>query len=204
MKRLLESVMITNSALFFFGAVQHAGFAIGSFHEPRIIPAAIVETLCGLSLLCGARAVLIHSRAEWRVALIANLVALGGVLWVWPPSRQVSAHARPATTSTTASCWFCSASAFSSCSSGGQYCIQAETAASREPEGTAFGSKSLDAIPTIRFPQRTLRSFSKPDTRSFIHLTLALGRSLGLSEQCGRRPRPDLPLGLDAWFRRAH
>jgi len=72
--------MITNSALFFFGAVQHAGFAIGSFHEPRIIPAAIVETLCGLSLLCGARAVLIHSRAEWRVALIANLVALGGVL----------------------------------------------------------------------------------------------------------------------------
>ena len=98
--------MITNSALFFFGAVQHAGFAIGSFHEPRIIPAAIVETLCGLSLLCGARAVLIHSRAEWRVALIANLVALGGVLWVWPPSRQVSAHARPATTSTTASCWF--------------------------------------------------------------------------------------------------
>ena len=80
MKRLLESVMITNSALFFFGAVQHAGFAIGSFHEPRIIPAAIVETLCGLSLLCGARAVLIHSRGEWRVALIANLVALGGVL----------------------------------------------------------------------------------------------------------------------------
>src|SRR6516162_3069741 len=72
--------MITNSALFFFGAVQHAGFAIGSFQEPRIVPAAIVETLCGLSLLCGARAVLIHSRAEWRVALIANLVALGGVL----------------------------------------------------------------------------------------------------------------------------
>lgn len=80
MRRLLKFVMITNAALFFFGAVQHAGLAIGSFHEPRIIPAAIVETLCGLSLVCGAAVVLIHSRIEWRVALMTNLVALGGVL----------------------------------------------------------------------------------------------------------------------------
>lgn len=80
MRRLLEVVMITNAALFFFGAVQHAGFTIGPFHEPRIIPAAIVETLCGLSLVCGAAAVLMHSRIEWRAALIANLVALAGVL----------------------------------------------------------------------------------------------------------------------------
>jgi hypothetical protein len=80
MRRLLGFVMIANAALFFFGAVQHAGLAIGSFHEPRIIPAAMVETLCGLSLVCGAAAVLIHSRIEWRVALAANLVALGGVL----------------------------------------------------------------------------------------------------------------------------
>jgi hypothetical protein len=80
MRRLLEFVMITNAALLFFGAVQHAGLAIGSFHEPRIIPAAIVETLCGLSLVCGAAAVLIHSRMEWPVAVMTNLIALGGVL----------------------------------------------------------------------------------------------------------------------------
>jgi len=80
MRRLLELVMIANAALFFFGAVQHAGLTIGPFHEPHIIPAAIVETLCGLSLVSGATAVLMHSRIEWRVALIANLVALCGVL----------------------------------------------------------------------------------------------------------------------------
>jgi prepilin signal peptidase PulO-like enzyme (type II secretory pathway) len=72
--------MIANAALFFFGAVQHAGIAIGPFQEPRIIPAAIVETLCGLSLLCGAGALFARSAIQWRVALIANLVALAGVL----------------------------------------------------------------------------------------------------------------------------
>ncbi len=37
MKSLLEIVMTTNAVLFFFGAVQHARFAIGRFHEPRSI-----------------------------------------------------------------------------------------------------------------------------------------------------------------------
>src|SRR5216684_3974195 len=64
--------VLLNAALFFFGAVQHAGVAIGSFHEPRIIPAAIVETLCGLSLLWGATALFRDSRVRWRVALITN------------------------------------------------------------------------------------------------------------------------------------
>ena len=40
MKVLLVSVMTANAALFFFGGLQHAGFAIGRFHEPRIVPAA--------------------------------------------------------------------------------------------------------------------------------------------------------------------
>jgi len=80
MRHLLELIMLANAALFFFGAVQHAGLGIGSFHEPRIIPAAIVESLCGLSLICGAVVVLMHSRIERQAALIANLVALSGVL----------------------------------------------------------------------------------------------------------------------------
>ena len=72
--------MIANAVLFFFGAVQHAGISIGHFHEPHIIPAAIVESLCGLSLVWGATAVFSNSPAKWRTALIANLVPLGGVL----------------------------------------------------------------------------------------------------------------------------
>src|SRR6266700_2453379 len=58
MKTLLGFLMIANAALFFFGAVQHIGVTIGRFHEPRIIPAAIVETICGISLAWGAAIVL--------------------------------------------------------------------------------------------------------------------------------------------------
>jgi len=80
MRILLGCVMISNALLFFFGAVQHAGVSIGYFHEPRIIPAAIVESLCGLSLVWGVAAVFGHSPVEWHTAIIANLVPLGGVL----------------------------------------------------------------------------------------------------------------------------
>jgi len=80
MKILLVLLMFLNAALFVFGAVQHAGVAIGRFHEPRIIPASIVEGICALSLVWGAIAVLSPSTTEWRMALIGNLIALGGVL----------------------------------------------------------------------------------------------------------------------------
>ena len=80
MKTLAVSLMIVNAAVFFFGAVQHAGIALGPFHEPVIIPAAIVETICGLSLLAGAVSLSSNSKRCWRTALIANFIALGGVL----------------------------------------------------------------------------------------------------------------------------
>ena len=80
MRIFLGCVMIANALLFFFGAVQHAGVSIGYFHEPRIIPAAIVESLCGLSLVWGVAVVFGHPPVEWRTAIIANLVPLGGVL----------------------------------------------------------------------------------------------------------------------------
>jgi hypothetical protein len=80
MKTLAGSLMLANAALFFFGSVQHAGVAIGRFHEPLIVPAAIVEAVCGLSLLWGAIALFDAWRMRWRAALTANLVALGGVL----------------------------------------------------------------------------------------------------------------------------
>jgi hypothetical protein len=73
-------VMIANAALFLFGAVQHAGISLGRFHEPRIVPAAIVETTCALFLLWGSVAVLSDFSAHWKAALIGNLVAAAGVL----------------------------------------------------------------------------------------------------------------------------
>jgi hypothetical protein len=80
MRIFLGCVMILNATLFFFGALQHAGIAFGRFHEPRIVPAAIVETACGVSLAWGAIAVFGQSALSWRAALIGNLVAVGGVL----------------------------------------------------------------------------------------------------------------------------
>jgi peptidoglycan/LPS O-acetylase OafA/YrhL len=80
MKGLLEIVMTANAVLFFFGAVQHAGFAMARFHEPRIIPAAIVETLCGVALAWGVIALAKEARTARRLAVIANLIALFGVI----------------------------------------------------------------------------------------------------------------------------
>jgi len=80
MKSLAGWLMAANGALFFFGAAQHAGVAIGPFHEPRILPAAIVETVCGVSLLWGAVALFRGWKRSRGTALIANSVALSGVL----------------------------------------------------------------------------------------------------------------------------
>ena len=78
MRAALFVVMMSNAALFLFGALQHAGIAIGRFHEPKIIPAAVVETICGLLLLSGS--ILGYFFGRWNFALIGNLVALAGVL----------------------------------------------------------------------------------------------------------------------------
>lgn len=80
MKTLLRSLMAINVGVFFFCAVLHAGVAIGPLHEPRIVPASIVESLCGFSLLWGTLTVLRRQTKEIRGALIANSIALGGVL----------------------------------------------------------------------------------------------------------------------------
>jgi hypothetical protein len=80
MRRFLGLLMIANAGLFFFGALQHAGVPIGHFHEPRIVPATVVETICAAFLVWGGVALLAYTHAPWRNSLIGNLVALAGVL----------------------------------------------------------------------------------------------------------------------------
>jgi hypothetical protein len=96
MKTVAGLLMIANAAIFFFGGVQHAGITVGPFHEPLIIPAAIVESVCGLCLSWGALALFRNSTRRWRVALITNLVALAGVL-LGIASLAVGAGPRTAT-----------------------------------------------------------------------------------------------------------
>src|SRR5215467_4440076 len=80
MKTLLASLMFANAALFLFGAIQHIGVSLGRFHEPRIIPAAIVETVCAISLVLGAAIVSNRPQLSAGAPLISNLIALAGVL----------------------------------------------------------------------------------------------------------------------------
>jgi hypothetical protein len=55
MRPLLAALMLGNAALFVFGALQHAGVAIGSLCEPVIISASVVELLCALALANAAQ-----------------------------------------------------------------------------------------------------------------------------------------------------
>lgn len=66
MRTALAILMILNAALFLFGAIQHAGIPLGPYREPTIIPAVIVETVCGLFLLCVGIAVLRHYSTGWK------------------------------------------------------------------------------------------------------------------------------------------
>ena len=75
----LAWITAANAALFWFGAVQHAGVAIGPFHEPRIVPAAIVEAICGGALAYAATALVRRTATARRATMIGNLIALAGV-----------------------------------------------------------------------------------------------------------------------------
>jgi hypothetical protein len=72
--------MALNASLFVFGAIQHTGVELGRFHEPVIVPAAIVESICAVSLLWGLWAVFRGFEGYWRIALTGNLIVIAGVL----------------------------------------------------------------------------------------------------------------------------
>jgi hypothetical protein len=69
---------------FFCGALLHLGVRIplgaAILAEPTILPAAIVESLCGLALSFGAFAVFARWNRAWTAVFAAHACALGGVL----------------------------------------------------------------------------------------------------------------------------
>jgi hypothetical protein len=69
---------------FFLGALLHLGVRVSLgfavLAEPRILPATIVEGLCGLFLAVGAYATLTRKTRAWTVITAAHAFALGGVL----------------------------------------------------------------------------------------------------------------------------
>ena len=77
---MLAWITAANVALFMFGAMQHAGVAVGPFREPRIVPAAVVEAICGAALAYAAATLFRRTPAARRAAIIGNVVALVGVI----------------------------------------------------------------------------------------------------------------------------
>ena len=77
------TLLVVEAATFFLAASLHQGLQIplgfAVLAEPPIMPATIVETLCGLTLATAAIAV----GAGWRwarvVAIAAHLFSIGGV-----------------------------------------------------------------------------------------------------------------------------
>lgn len=71
------------AATFFLGALLHLGVGIplgfAVIEEPVILPATIVEGLCGTALAVAAFAVLARRDGAWTVATAAHAFALGGV-----------------------------------------------------------------------------------------------------------------------------
>jgi hypothetical protein len=72
------------AATFFFGALLHLGVRVPLgftvVEEPVILPAAIVEGLCGTALAVAAFTVLASRNGSWAVATAAHAFSLGGVL----------------------------------------------------------------------------------------------------------------------------
>ena len=79
--RVISVLMVLETITFLLAALLHLGiqFPLG-FSEPRIIPAAIVEGLCGVFLAVGTYGVFARETWAWGVALAAHIFAVAGVL----------------------------------------------------------------------------------------------------------------------------
>jgi hypothetical protein len=76
---VISVLMVAEALTFLLAALLHLGIPLG-LSEPRILPAAIVEGLCGLLLAGSTYAVVARTTWAWGVALATHLVAVAGVL----------------------------------------------------------------------------------------------------------------------------
>ena len=83
-RMILPVVMVVEALSFFIGAYLHTGAGIrvggAAIDEPRIIAAAIVETICGVALLAGGALLAgrLRDRRGWAIG--AYGIAIGGVV----------------------------------------------------------------------------------------------------------------------------
>jgi fluoride ion exporter CrcB/FEX len=76
---VITVLMMAEAVTFLLAALLQLGIPLG-LSEPRIIPAAIVEGVCGLFLAVSTYAVVARTAWAWGAALAAHLFAVAGVL----------------------------------------------------------------------------------------------------------------------------
>src|SRR5260370_26097309 len=78
---VISVLMVLETITFFLAALLHLGiqFPLG-FSEPRIIPAAIVEGLCGVFLAVGTYGVFVRKTWARGVTIAAHIFAAAGAL----------------------------------------------------------------------------------------------------------------------------
>jgi hypothetical protein len=78
---VMSVLIVAEIITFLLATLVHLGIPVPlGFTQPQIIPAAIVEGLCGIFLAVSAYAVFAHKTWAWRVALAAHVFAVAGVL----------------------------------------------------------------------------------------------------------------------------
>src|SRR5258708_6711211 len=91
---VISVLIVVESVTFLLAALLHTGiqFPLG-ISQPRIIPATIVEGLCGLFLAVSAYAVFARRTWAWRVAIAAHVFAVvSGPLGVFLTVLNTRSH----------------------------------------------------------------------------------------------------------------
>ena len=71
---VLRVALVGAAVTFLLAAPLHLGVRIAGLVEPRIIPTAVVESLCGVCLAVATIGVFAHATWVWSAALTAHVV----------------------------------------------------------------------------------------------------------------------------------
>jgi len=80
-KIIISTFVVFAAITFIFAAMAHLQLTLSfGFAEPKILPAAIVEGLCGLFFIISAVSIFSNSSTAWRRTFFAHVFAIAGII----------------------------------------------------------------------------------------------------------------------------
>ncbi|MGP3958924.1 hypothetical protein ACTWPT_23225 [Nonomuraea sp. 3N208] len=101
LRKALGGLSLIYALVFFTAVLLHAGVTLGPLSQPVIVPASIVETLCGFAMLAGAYGALTGRAWAWDGLIYTHAAALGGVLM-----GMLAVAMKPGAEATTLLLWY--------------------------------------------------------------------------------------------------